>query len=249
MYGRHPSTHAGSQGGASLGETLETPRSKPGPLSASPVGILLPDAPDRHVWPLSKPQALLPRSAVFDHFPGLPLVAQRVKKESACNAGDRGSIPGSGRSPGEGNDNLFQYSCLENPHGQWSLVGYSPRGCKDQDTTERLNATHISSLAPPLVLLQPFQHGSQTAHPSSPCSQSSISSKSLAPSAVCRLPLTHLPSHCSDTGAQARLRAFARVWAAPSQALTSLSAPTPTGPSESEPFPCPNKLQLLSFPP
>ena len=36
-------------------------------------------------------------------------------KASACNAGDQGSIPGSGRSPGEGNGNLLQYSCLENP--------------------------------------------------------------------------------------------------------------------------------------
>ena len=38
-----------------------------------------------------------------------------VGKESACNAGDQGSIPGSGRSPGEGNGNPLQYSCLENP--------------------------------------------------------------------------------------------------------------------------------------
>ena len=36
-------------------------------------------------------------------------------KESACNAGDPDSIPGSGRSPGEGNDYPLQYSCLENP--------------------------------------------------------------------------------------------------------------------------------------
>ena len=36
-------------------------------------------------------------------------------KESACNAGDLGSIPGSGRSHGGGDDNLLQYSCLENP--------------------------------------------------------------------------------------------------------------------------------------
>ena len=35
-------------------------------------------------------------------------------KASACNAGDPGSIPGLGRSPGEGNGNPFQYSCLEN---------------------------------------------------------------------------------------------------------------------------------------
>ena len=44
-----------------------------------------------------------------------------VGKESSCNAGDLGSIPGSGRSPGEGNSNPFQYSCLENPidRGAW----------------------------------------------------------------------------------------------------------------------------------
>ena len=42
-------------------------------------------------------------------------------KESACNAGDLGSIPGLGRSPGEGNGNPLQYSCLENPidGGAW----------------------------------------------------------------------------------------------------------------------------------
>ena len=46
-------------------------------------------------------------------------------KESTCNAGDLGSIPGLGRSPGGGHGNPLQYSCLENPHGQRSLVGYS----------------------------------------------------------------------------------------------------------------------------
>ena len=42
-------------------------------------------------------------------------------KASAWNAGDLGSIPGSGRSPGEGNGNSLQYSCLENPMegGAW----------------------------------------------------------------------------------------------------------------------------------
>ena len=39
-------------------------------------------------------------------------------KASAYNAGDPGSIPGLGRSPGEGNGNPFQYSCLENPKDQ-----------------------------------------------------------------------------------------------------------------------------------
>ena len=45
-------------------------------------------------------------------------------KESAPNAGDLGSIPGSGRSPGEGNDNPLQYSCLENPmdRGAWQAT-------------------------------------------------------------------------------------------------------------------------------
>ena len=45
-------------------------------------------------------------------------------KESACSAGDEGSIPGSGRSPGEGNDNPLQYSCLGNPmnRGAWQAT-------------------------------------------------------------------------------------------------------------------------------
>ena len=47
-------------------------------------------------------------------------------KESSCNMGDVGSIPGLGRSTGEEPGNPLQYSCLENPHGQRSLVGYSP---------------------------------------------------------------------------------------------------------------------------
>ena len=47
-----------------------------------------------------------------------------VGKESACNAGDLGSIPRSGRSPGEGNGNTLQYSCLENPidRGAWKAT-------------------------------------------------------------------------------------------------------------------------------
>ena len=47
-----------------------------------------------------------------------------------------GSIPGSGRSPGGGHGNPLQYSCLENPREQRSLVGYSPQGGKESDTTE-----------------------------------------------------------------------------------------------------------------
>ena len=57
------------------------------------------------------------------------------RKESAWNVGDPGLIPGLGRSPGGGNDNLLQYSCLENPPGQRSLVGYSPWDLKELDMT------------------------------------------------------------------------------------------------------------------
>ena len=60
-------------------------------------------------------------------------------KESACNEGNLSSIPGWGRSPGGGHGNPLQYSCLENPHRQRSLAGYSPWGRKELDTTEQLN--------------------------------------------------------------------------------------------------------------
>ena len=60
-------------------------------------------------------------------------------KESAHNGEDMGWIPGVGRSPGGGNDNPLQYSGAS--HGQRSMVGYSPWGCKELDTTEQLS-TH-----------------------------------------------------------------------------------------------------------
>ena len=56
-------------------------------------------------------------------------------KEATCNEGDLGSIPGLGRSPGGRHGNPLQYSCLENPHGQRSLVGYSLWSGKESDTT------------------------------------------------------------------------------------------------------------------
>ena len=67
-----------------------------------------------------------------------------VGKESAYSARDFGSIPGSGRSPGEGNDNPLQYSCLENPHEQRSLADYSPWGCKESDMTKWLSLSSIN---------------------------------------------------------------------------------------------------------
>ena len=58
-------------------------------------------------------------------------------KESACSAGDPGSIPGSGRSPGEGHGTPLQYSCLENPtdRGPWRAT---VREVTESDTTEYL---------------------------------------------------------------------------------------------------------------
>ena len=60
-------------------------------------------------------------------------------KTSACNAGDLGSIPGSGRSPGEGNDNPLQYSCLENPmdRGAW---GATVHGVSRSNATELIGS-------------------------------------------------------------------------------------------------------------
>ena len=57
-----------------------------------------------------------------------------ASKESTCNAGDLDSIPGLGRSPGEGKGYPLQYSSLENSMD-------SPRGRKELDTTERLSPT------------------------------------------------------------------------------------------------------------
>ena len=57
-------------------------------------------------------------------------------KVSAYNEGDMGSIPGSGRSPGEGNGNPFPVFLPGESHGQRSLVGYSPWGRKEVDMSK-----------------------------------------------------------------------------------------------------------------
>ena len=82
--------------------------------SANPVGLITHDTAHHH---LSKDTAscLLTGHPQFTHSSvclGLPEGSHT--KESACNAGDLGSIPGLGRSPGEGNGNPLQFSCLEN---------------------------------------------------------------------------------------------------------------------------------------
>ena len=53
-------------------------------------------------------------------------------KESACNTGDPGSLPGSGRSSGEENGKILQYSCLENPMDRGAWWAYSPWVAKSQ---------------------------------------------------------------------------------------------------------------------
>ena len=66
-------------------------------------------------------------------------------KESACNAGDQGLIPGSGKSSGEGNGNPLQYSCLENPmdRGAWKAIVH--RVANSQTLLKRLR-THTHPL-------------------------------------------------------------------------------------------------------
>ena len=62
--------------------------------------------------------------------------------ESACNAGDLGSIPRLGRSPGGGHANPLQYSCLGKSKRQRSLACCSRWGHKESDMTEKLSHTH-----------------------------------------------------------------------------------------------------------
>ena len=73
---------------------------------------------------------------IEDRLQSLGFPGGSVGKNSACNAGDLGLIPGLGRSPGEGNGNPLQYSGLENPMdtGAWWATVH---GChRESDTTE-----------------------------------------------------------------------------------------------------------------
>ena len=80
---------------------------------------------------------------VLEIEPGSPILQadSLLWEEPTSNEGDPGSIPGLGRSPGGGHGNPLQYSCLENPHGQRSLMGYSPLGCQESDMIEWLSTT------------------------------------------------------------------------------------------------------------
>ena len=110
-------------------------------------------------------------------------------------------IPGLGRSPGEGNSNPLQYSCVEF-HGQRSLVGYSPWGCKELNLTEWLTHTgcfHVfSSVTQSCQTLQ--THGLQHTRLSCPsptpgaCSNSWPLSRWCHPTITFCRPLPFLPS-------------------------------------------------------
>ena len=73
----------------------------------------------------------------------LGFLSSSAGKEFTCSARDLGLIPGLRKSPGGGHGKLLQYSCLENPHGQRSQVGYSPWGGRKSDTTEWLSVVHL----------------------------------------------------------------------------------------------------------
>ena len=76
------------------------------------------------------------------------MVAQMVKNPPVV-AGFLSLIPGLGRSPwGGGHGHPLQYSCLENLHGQRSLEGYNPWGCKESDTTKWLSMHANTSSSP-----------------------------------------------------------------------------------------------------
>ena len=94
-----------------------------------------------------------------EDFSGGASDLKKKKKKTPANAGDIrdvGSIPGLGRSPGEGNGNPLQYSCLENPQGQRSLVGYSPWGHNESDMTE---ATWQAYCYQPIIISKPPGRG------------------------------------------------------------------------------------------
>ena len=92
-----------------------------------------------HNWMLKLSNSLFSFSIYLLSTSYIYFPAGSEGKESACNAGDPGSISGLERSSGEGNGNPLQYSCLENlmDGGAWQAT--APWGRKESDTTQRLH--------------------------------------------------------------------------------------------------------------
>ena len=105
-------------------------------------------------------------------FPQVALVVKNPPAK-AGDSRDLGSIPGLGRSPGGGHGNPLQYCCLENPHGQRSLMGYSPWGRKGSDTIEATARTHCSVHCP-LPTVAPNQVSFDLPHKASPAAFSPV---------------------------------------------------------------------------
>ena len=122
-----------------LQEIFPTQGLNPGLLHLQVVSFLLPLLSAQ--WPRGDCQstwAELPPTPPPPLRGSVPLVVLDFpggsdSKASVYNAGDQGSIPGLGRSPGEGNGNPLQDYCLENPMHRGA---YSPWSCKESDTTE-----------------------------------------------------------------------------------------------------------------
>ena len=84
------------------------------------------------------PSSVFTSALKINKYQALKLVSGLDGKEYTCNAGDLGSIPGSGSSPGEGNGNLLQYSCLESSMDREACRGFweGSIGIAESDTTE-----------------------------------------------------------------------------------------------------------------
>ena len=90
-------------------------------------------------------ESTITNSLISLWYPHLCLLFQGSRwssgEESTCQCRRFRFVPSVTKSPEVGNDNPLLYSCLENPHGQRSLEGYSPWNCKELDTTEHKHTT------------------------------------------------------------------------------------------------------------
>ena len=99
--------------------------------------LILSEVRNRQTWRITYMWNLkYDTNAPIQGFPG-----DSEGKETACNVGDPGSTPGSGRFLEEGHGNSLQSSCLENSIDRGAWLGYSPWDCKESDTTEQLTYT------------------------------------------------------------------------------------------------------------